>query len=93
MIPLEVIVLIAIWIVTGLAVALLAGSIWKGERPYGELVDYGLSMILAILTGLLDWFLVASWFKFEGALRFAIAVLEPPFVSLIGLWVLRKIKK
>lgn len=88
-----IVVLLAIWVVIGLVVALLAGSIWKGERPYGEFVDYGLSIALAIITGLLDWYLVASWFNFEGALRFGLAVLEPPFVSLIGLWILRRVKK
>jgi uncharacterized membrane protein YeaQ/YmgE (transglycosylase-associated protein family) len=88
----SIIVLLAIWVVTGLVVALLASSIWKGERPYGELVDYGLSIVLAVLVGLVDWYLVADFFNFEGALKFVLAVGEPPFVSLIGLWILRKIR-
>ena len=89
----SIVVLLAIWVVIGLVIGLLAGSIWKGERPYGELVDYGLSVVLAVLMGLVDWYPVADLFNLEGALRFAVAVLEPPFASLIGLWVLRKVKK
>ena len=76
---------------SGLIVALSAGSIWKGERPYGELGDYGLSLLLAVLVGLIDWYLVADFCNFEGVLKFVVAVGEPPFVSLIGLWILRKI--
>lgn len=89
----EIVVLAAIWLVSGLLIALVAGSIWKEERPYGEIGDYLLSIILAVLIGLVDWYLVADWFNFEGALRFIVAVLEPPFVSLIGLWLLRRIKR
>jgi uncharacterized membrane protein YeaQ/YmgE (transglycosylase-associated protein family) len=89
----SIIVLLAIWIVIGLVIGLVAGSIWKEERPYGELGDYGLSVVLAVLMGLVDWYPVADLFNFEGLLRFAVAVVEPPFASLIGLWVLRKIKK
>lgn len=89
----SIIVLGAIWIVTGLVITLAAGSIWKGERPYGELADYALSIILAVILGLFDWYLAADWFNFTGALRFIVAVGEPPFASLIGLWVLRKVKK
>jgi uncharacterized membrane protein YeaQ/YmgE (transglycosylase-associated protein family) len=88
----SIVVLIAIWIIIGLLIALLAGSIWKDKRPYGEIADYVVSILLAILTGLLDWYLVADWFNFEGVLKFAIAVLEPPFVSLLGLWLMRKVK-
>jgi hypothetical protein len=87
-----IVVLIAIWIVIGLLMALLAGSIWKGERPYGELADYLVSIILAVLMGFADWYLVPAWLGLEGALLFAIAVLEPAGTSLIGLWVMRLIK-
>lgn len=89
----SIIVLGAIWVVSGLLIALVAGSIWKDERPYGEVGDYSVSIILAVLVGLVDWYLVADWFNFEGALRFIVAVLEPPCVSLIGLWLVRRIKR
>jgi len=88
----SIVVLIAIRVVIGLLIAAFAGSIWKGERPYGEVVDYIVSIVFTILTGFADWYLAAEWFNFEGALRFAISVLEPPFVALIALWILRVIK-
>jgi uncharacterized membrane protein YeaQ/YmgE (transglycosylase-associated protein family) len=90
---LTLIVLIAIWIVIGLLMAIIAGSIWKGERPYGETVDYLVAIVFAILTGFADWYLVPVLIHVEGALLFAIAVIEPAFVALIALWVLRWIKR
>jgi uncharacterized membrane protein YeaQ/YmgE (transglycosylase-associated protein family) len=89
---LTIIVLIAIWIVIGLLMAVFAASIWKGERPYGETMDYVVSIVLAVLTGFADWYLVPVIMNVEGALLFAIAVVEPACVALIGLWVLRLIK-
>ena len=86
------VVMIAIWVVIGLLMALLAGSIWKGERPYGELADYVVSILLAVLMGFADWYLVPVWLGLEGVLLFAIAILEPAGTSLIGLWVMRLIK-
>jgi uncharacterized membrane protein YeaQ/YmgE (transglycosylase-associated protein family) len=85
-------VLIAIWIVIGLLMVVLAGSIWKGERPHGEIADYGVSIVLAILTGFADWYLVPRLFAIEGVLKFLIAVVEPACVALIGLWIMRLIK-
>ena len=87
-----IVVLIAMWVVIGLLMALLAGSIWKGERPYGEQVDYIVSIVLTILTGLADWYLVPAWLGIEGALLFVIAIIEPAGVAIIGLWVMRLIK-
>ena len=87
-----IIVLIAIWIVIGLLMGLLAGSIWKGERPYGEIADYVVSILLAIIMGFIDWYLVPKILGVEGAILFLISVLEPAATSLIGLWIMRLIK-
>jgi uncharacterized membrane protein YeaQ/YmgE (transglycosylase-associated protein family) len=92
-VELTIVVLIAIWVVIGLLMSVLAGSIWKGERPYGEMVDYMVSIVLAVLTGFADWYLVPVLIKVEGALLFLIAVIEPAFVALIALWILRWIKR
>jgi len=87
-----IVVLIAIWVVIGLLMGVLAGSIWKGERPYGEMVDYAISVVLTILMGFADWYLVPAWLGIEGALLFVIAVLEPAGTAIIGLWILRLLK-
>ena len=88
-----IVVLIAIWVVIGLLMAVLAGSIWKDERPYGEMVDYVVSIVLTILTGFADWYLVPALLNIEGALLFVISIIEPACVALIALWLLRVIKR
>ncbi|NIM96210.1 MAG: hypothetical protein GTO18_21135 [Anaerolineales bacterium] len=87
-----IVVLLAIWVVVGILMAVLAGTIWKGDRPYGDAADYIVSIVLAIITGLIDWYLVADWLNIEGALKFGISIIEPAAVSLIGLWVMRLVK-
>jgi uncharacterized membrane protein YeaQ/YmgE (transglycosylase-associated protein family) len=87
-----IVVLIAIWVVIGLLMAVLAGSVWKGERPYGEVVDYVVSIVLTILTGFADWYLVPALLGIEGALLFVISIIEPAGVAIIGLWIMRLIK-
>jgi len=85
--------IIAIWVVIGLLMSVLAGSIWKGERPYGEMVDYLVSIVITVLTGFADWYLVPVLINVEGALLFVIAIVEPASVALIALWVLRLVKR
>jgi uncharacterized membrane protein YeaQ/YmgE (transglycosylase-associated protein family) len=87
-----IVVLIAIWVVIGLLMALLAGSIWKGERPYGEFADYAVAIVLTVLTGFADWYLVPALLGIEGVLLFVIALLEPTAAAILGLWVMRLIK-
>ncbi len=88
------IVMLAVWLVIGLLMAVLAGSIWKDHRPYGETGDYVISIIVAILTGLADWYLVPMIFPDMGRIIvFVAAILEPPLVVLGVLWLIRKIKK
>ncbi|HEY69791.1 MAG TPA: hypothetical protein G4O08_04310 [Anaerolineae bacterium] len=92
MLGLDLIVMIAIWIVIGLLIGVLAGTIWKGVRPLGEVWDYVISIACAVVTGLLDWY-VLPLIGIEGAMRFAAAILEPALVSIFALWLVRKLKK
>ena len=92
MLGLDFIVMIVIWIVIGLLIGVLAGSIWKGVRPLGELWDYVISIACAVVTGLIDWF-VLPMIGIEGVIRFVAAILEPALVSLFALWLVRKLKK
>ncbi len=92
MLGLDFIVMIAIWIVIGLLIGVLAGPIWKGVRPLGEVWDYVISIACAVVTGLLDWF-VLPLIGIEGAIRFVAAILEPALVSIFALWLVRKLKR
>jgi hypothetical protein len=66
--------------------------IWKRERPYGETADYVVAVIAAVLTGLLDWFVVPM-FGIEGTLLILAAILEPALVAFLAMWVMRLIKR
>ena len=86
------VVMIAIWVVIGLLIAALAPNIFKGDRPYGDTMDYIVSIVATVITGLLGWYIMPL-LKIEGALRFAVALSEPPIVALLVLWLMRYLKR
>lgn len=86
------VVFFAIWIVLGVIGGALADPIWKGRRPFGEAADYLVGVITAVLTGLMDWY-VLPLINIEGTLMFIIAVVEPALAVLVVLWVMRLIRK
>jgi uncharacterized membrane protein YeaQ/YmgE (transglycosylase-associated protein family) len=88
----QIVVMLAIWVVLGLLIGILAGSIWKGEKPYGEVADYAIAIAASVITGLAGWF-VMPMIGIQGSMRFIVAVTEPPLVALFVLWVLRRVKK
>ena len=69
----------------------MATSIWKQERPYGEAADYVVAIAACVATGFAGWF-VLPLIGIEGLVRFAVALLEPPLVALIALWIMRRVK-
>lgn len=87
------VVMFAIWIVLGLLAGALAGPIWKGRRPIGVAGDYLVAVVVTILVGLADWYLIPAWLGLEGPLKFAAAVVEPALSGLVALWIVRAIKK
>jgi uncharacterized membrane protein YeaQ/YmgE (transglycosylase-associated protein family) len=86
------VILIAVWIVIGLLLGMLATSIWKEPRPYGDAADFIAAVSASVITGIIDW-LIFPFFNIEGWLKFAGFILEPTLVALIVLWVIRKIKR
>lgn len=88
----QIFVMVAIWVILGLLMGVLAGPIWKGRRPIGEFGDYAVAVVLAILTGLGDWYLLPL-LGIEGTIKFIAAVTEPALGALLGLWVVRLVKK
>ena len=85
-------VMFAVWVVLGLIVGMVAGMIWKGGKPYGEVGDYAIAVVATVLMGLGVWYIVPL--VMEGDLiRFIAAVTEPPLMALFVLWLVRKLKK
>ena len=88
----EIIILIAAMVVVGLIVGWIAGLIWKDNRPIGVSGDFIVAIISAIVTGLLDWYVIPAM-GFSDTLKLIGVVLEPPLAALAVLWIIRVAKK
>ena len=74
-------------IVVGLIVGYIAGLIWKDDFN-----NYPAAIIGAVITGLLDWFVIPMIVSSE-TLKWLGVALEPPLVALGVLWLIRYAKK
>ncbi len=87
----EILILVAAMVVVGLLIGALAGVIWKDNRPIGVRGDYIAAVIAAVVTGLLDWYVIPAM-GFSDTLKYIGIATEPPLVALATLWVIRKAK-
>lgn len=85
----QLVILIAAMIIVGLLVGVLAGVIWKDERPLGVPGDYTVSVVTTVVVGLLDWYVIPAM-GFSTTLRNLGVALEPPLAALIVLWILKR---
>lgn len=88
----DILILVVVMVVVGLIMGWVAGLIWKGERPYGVQTDYIVSVITAVVVGLLDYYVIPA-LKFSETMKWLGVALEPPLSSLLVLWIMRKAKK
>jgi uncharacterized membrane protein YeaQ/YmgE (transglycosylase-associated protein family) len=88
----EILILIIIMVIVGLAMGALAGPIWKGKRPMGTTADYVISVIVAVVVGLIDWFVIPAM-GFSDTMKYLGVAFEPAICSLIALWVVRQARK
>ena len=86
------VVMFGVWCVLGLLLSIWANSLWKGYRPFGEMVDHIVSIVLAILTGIADMLVMPALIEVDKIVVFIAAIVEPAGVVLLALWLLRKIK-
>jgi uncharacterized membrane protein YeaQ/YmgE (transglycosylase-associated protein family) len=85
----DIVILIVAMIVVGVLVGALAGVIWKGHRPYGARGDYIIAIAAAVITGILDWFIIPA-IGFSDTIKILGTVTEPPLVALGVLWLVRR---
>ena len=84
----QVVILVAAMIVVGLLMGLVGGLIWKDNRPIGVRGDYTVAVIVAVVFGLLDWFIIPAM-NFSNTLRNIAVATEPALGALLALWVVR----
>jgi len=88
----QIVYLVLAMIVVGLLMGWVAGFIWKNNRPIGVRGDYITSVIVAIVVGILDWFVIPAM-GFSDNLRNLGVALEPALGALLVLWLIRVAKK
>lgn len=87
-----IVYLVLAMVVVGLLGGFLAGLIWKDNRPYGVNGDYIISVAVAIVVGLLDFFVIPAM-GFSETLKWIGVAVEPLGSALLVLWLVRYAKK
>ena len=88
----EILFLLTALVIVGLIVGVIAGVIWKDNRPIGVRGDYIAAVISAVVIGLLDWYVIPAM-GFSETLKWIGVFAEPPLGALLVLWIIRKAKK
>lgn len=88
----EIIILIVAMVIVGLVMGLVAGLIWKDNHPIGVAGDYIVAVIVAVIFGLLDWFVIPAM-GFSDTMKYIGILFEPALGALAVLWLIRVAKK
>lgn len=88
----EIVILIGAMIVIGLIIGWVAGLIWRGNRPIGVVGDFIVSVITAIVVGLMDWYVIPAM-GFSETMRNVGVALEPALAALLVLWLIRRARR
>lgn len=86
------IVLLIIWVLFGALIGWGVPKLFKSEPPYGLWGDILASVLSAVALGLPEWLWILPALKFTGWLKLAAALGDPLGLSLIMLWILRRVK-
>ena len=88
----ELLILIAAMVIVGLIIGFIAGLIWKDNRPIGVAGDYIVAVIVAVVFGLLDWFVIPAM-GFSDTMKYIGILFEPALGALLVLWLIRVAKR
>jgi len=87
------IVVAVVNLVLGALIGWLVPEMLHSERPYGIGGDVGVSVVAAVVMGIIEWawLLPAMGFN-SGLIKVVAAIGDPLTLSLILLWLMRKMK-
>lgn len=88
----EIIILIVAMIIVGLVMGFIAGLIWKDDRPIGVTGDYIVAVIVAVVVGLIGWFVIPAM-GFSDTMKYLSIIFEPALSALLVLWLIRVAKR
>lgn len=85
-------ILFMAWIIGGALIGWGVPKLFKSEPPYGLGVDILVSVLAAIILGVPEWLWILPAMGFKGVIALVAAIGDPLGLSLIMLWILRRIK-
>lgn len=88
----DVLLLVVAMVVAGLLMGVIAGWIWKDNRPYGATGDYLIAVVTAVIVGLMDWYVIPAM-GFSDTMKYIGVILEPALGALLILWLVRVAKR
>jgi uncharacterized membrane protein YeaQ/YmgE (transglycosylase-associated protein family) len=88
----EIIFVIGAMVLVGLLIGMIAGLIWKENRPIGVNGDYVVAVISAVVIGLMDWYIIPAM-GFSETMKWLGVMFEPALGALAILWLIRVAKK
>ena len=87
-----IIILIVAMVLVGLLIGAIASLIWKEDKPLGAAGDYAVAVVVAIVVGLMDWYVIPAM-GFSDTLKWIGIATEPALGALIVLWIIRRAKR
>ena len=88
----DYLIVAVVMIPIGLLMGFVAGKIWKDDRPIGVRGDYAVAVVVTVLVGVLEWYLLPLIGIGQTVTIIAIAM-EPALVALLVLWLIRVAKR
>jgi uncharacterized membrane protein YeaQ/YmgE (transglycosylase-associated protein family) len=85
----DLVLLILAMIGVGLVIGALAGRIFRAPRPYGLGGDLAIGVVVAVVIGLLDWYVIPAM-GFSDTIKILGIVTEPALGALAVLWLVRR---
>lgn len=76
-------------LLVGLVIGAAASWIWRGPRPYGLAGDLAIGAIVAVVIGLVDWYVIPAM-GFSDTLRNIGLAIEPAIGVILVLWLVRR---
>ncbi len=85
-----ILILVVVMVLVGLLMGAIGSLIWK-EKPLGAAGDYAVAVVVAVIVGLTDWFVIPAM-GFSEAMKYLGVAMEPALSALFALWIVRKVK-
>lgn len=87
-----IIIVIVAMVLVGLLIGAIASLIWRDNKPLGAAGDYAVAVAVAIVVGLMDWYVIPAM-GFSDTLKWIGLATEPALGALFVLWLIRRVKR